>query len=88
MGRRARLTSASGKLRSWAAACVPKTGGKKKPLPYLVKAALGLGEGRLQPGGRRASPPPNPIVPWIGATRVLRGLCKRAKGMDGSGRGG
>ena len=30
-GRRARLTSASGKLRSWAAACVPKTGGKKNP---------------------------------------------------------
>lgn len=51
--RRAQLTSASGKLRSWAAACVPKTGGKKN-LPYLVKAALGLGK------SWPASPPPRP----------------------------
>lgn len=74
-GRRAGLTSASGKLRSWAVACVPKTGGKKN-LPYLVKVAPGLGKGWQQTGGHKP-----PALPWnTGFVRALQ-MCQ---GMDGN----
>lgn len=74
-GRRAGLTSASGKLRSWAVACVPKTGGKKN-LPYLVKVAPGLGKGWQQTGGHKP-----PALPWtIGFVRAVQ-MCQ---GMDGN----
>lgn len=73
-GRRAGLTSASGKLRSWAVACVPKTGGKKN-LPYLVKVAPGLGKGWQQTGGHKP-----PALPW---TTAFGRVLQTCQGMDG-----
>lgn len=81
-GGRVRLTSASGKLRSWAAACVPKTRGQKN-LPYLVKAALGLGKGRLQTGGRQA-----PRCALGHRDMSFARALQMCRGMDGSGEQG
>lgn len=85
-GGRAGLTSASGKLSSWAVACVPKTGGKKN-LPYLVKVAPGLGKGWQQTGTHEP-----PALPWspgfVRALQTCQGMDARQGGLNWGGKGG